>query len=252
MSAEGTPAERFAIEHAHYTEDLPFWRALADQVDGPVLDLGAAAGRVSCDLAAHGHEVVAVDHDPAMVAEIDRAARAADVAARVTTVCADIRLLTLGRTFALVLMPMNTMQAFLTRSDQLAVLGAVRAHLADDAEFVFDLVLADTYELAAAVGTVMPGAIHRTPEALLRHAARFDEVHADTGTVRFTLLIDEEREEATQHFERPHTVHLYEPSEVWDLISVSGMEVRAVYGDFTGAPLAPDGERQIYRCGVAP
>jgi SAM-dependent methyltransferase len=64
VTAEGTPADRFAIEHAHYREDLAMWALLADGVDGPILDLGAAAGRVSLHLASLGHRVVAVDSDP--------------------------------------------------------------------------------------------------------------------------------------------------------------------------------------------
>ena len=58
------------VEHGSYDADLPLWRELADATGGPVLDLGAGTGRVSLDLAAHGHDVVALDSDPELLAEL--------------------------------------------------------------------------------------------------------------------------------------------------------------------------------------
>lgn len=252
MSAEGTPAGRFALEHAHYREDLDLWAELADASGGPVLDLGAAVGRVSLHLAARGHEVVAVDVDPDMVAELEAAAAASGLAPNVSAVCADLRTLDLGRQFPLILLPMNTLQVFLTAEDQLAVLRAVRRHLADGGEFAFDLILADLDALTGVVGTLQPTADHRTSDGrVLVHAARFESVDAATGTVRFTIVIDEDGPDGPARHERPHTVHLYDPSEVWTLIAEAGLAVHAVYGDFAGTPLEPASERQVFRCGVA-
>ena len=41
--------------------------------DGPILDLGAGTGRVAAHLAARGHEVVALDSDPELLAVLVRA-----------------------------------------------------------------------------------------------------------------------------------------------------------------------------------
>ena len=46
-------------------------------------------------------------------------------------------------------------------------------------------------------------------------------------------------------------LHLFSPSELWELLHAAGLEVQAVYGDFDGTPFWSDAERQIYRCGVA-
>ncbi len=51
------------VECGSYYVDLPFWRELAAAEAGPILDVGAGTGRVALDLAAHGHEVVALDID---------------------------------------------------------------------------------------------------------------------------------------------------------------------------------------------
>ena len=52
------------VEFGTYRADLPLWAELAEARGGPVLELGAGAGRVSLQLAADGTEMIAVDRDP--------------------------------------------------------------------------------------------------------------------------------------------------------------------------------------------
>ena len=54
--------------------DLDLYLALAARTGGPILELGCGTGRVAVPLAAAGHEVTAVDIDPAML-EAPRGAR---------------------------------------------------------------------------------------------------------------------------------------------------------------------------------
>jgi len=127
------------VECGGYVEDLPLWRELAEGAGGPVLDVGAGTGRVSLDLAAAGHEVVALDLEPALLAELSR--RAATRGLDIATVAADARDFALGRTFSLILVPMQTVQIiggadgrarFLARArDHLAPGGLLAAALAD-------------------------------------------------------------------------------------------------------------------------
>jgi precorrin-6B methylase 2 len=63
------------VEFGSYAADLPLWLQLAADADGPVVELGAGAGRVSLQLADAGHEVVAVERDPDLSAELERTAR---------------------------------------------------------------------------------------------------------------------------------------------------------------------------------
>jgi SAM-dependent methyltransferase len=94
------------LECGGYGEDLPLWRALADEQGGPVLDIGAGTGRVTLDLVARGVAVVALDADAALLKALDRRARGLPA----ETVVADARRFALGRRFPLVLVPMQTLQ----------------------------------------------------------------------------------------------------------------------------------------------
>jgi SAM-dependent methyltransferase len=94
------------IECGAYGADVPVWRSLARVQGGPVLDVGAGTGRISLELARHGHPVVALDHDPALLAELLRRAAGLEI----ETVLADARSFELGRTFGLIIVPMQTIQ----------------------------------------------------------------------------------------------------------------------------------------------
>jgi SAM-dependent methyltransferase len=260
-AADESAARRFILEHAHYTEDLTFWRqaARASAERGlPVLDLGAAAGRIALPLARDGVEVWAVDGSAAMVAEMRRRllGEPSAVAARLHPLQADIRALALperGR-FGVAMLAMNTLQALLTPGDQLAALGAAREHLAPDGELIFDVALPDLVEVGATIGVVRQTGLHEDPARglTLAHSAWYESFEPITQTLRFTVQIDEHGPDGTvrRHLRR-HTVHLFLPSELRHLLARAGLEVVEAYGDFEGAPVEAGTQRQIYRCRAA-
>jgi SAM-dependent methyltransferase len=62
------------VEFGSYDADIPVWCELAEQVGAPVLELGAGAGRIATELAERGHEVIAIERDPDLAAELQRSA----------------------------------------------------------------------------------------------------------------------------------------------------------------------------------
>jgi len=113
------------LECGGYAEDLPLWRELAGEAGGPVLDVGAGTGRVALDLAARGADVTALDVDAELLEELAR--RAAGLPVR--TVAADAREIVVEDRFALVLVPMQTLQLLDGPAGRAAFLRAAREHL---------------------------------------------------------------------------------------------------------------------------
>jgi SAM-dependent methyltransferase len=96
------------VECGRYDADLTLWRELAREAGGPVLDVGAGTGRVALRLAAEGLDVTALDVDGELLDVLERRARAAGV--KVETVRADAAAFVLPARFALIAVPMQTLQ----------------------------------------------------------------------------------------------------------------------------------------------
>jgi SAM-dependent methyltransferase len=134
------------VECGGYDADLPVWRELASAARGPILDLGAGTGRVSLDLAGAGHDVTALDLDPALIDELAR--RAAERGLEVATVAADARRLGPLDRFALVIAPMQFVQILGGRAARRSLLSVVAAALAPGGAFA--AAVADLDEAIAA------------------------------------------------------------------------------------------------------
>jgi SAM-dependent methyltransferase len=130
-------------ECAGYQADIPLWIALADTTGGPVVDIGAGTGRVSIPLAAAGHDVIAVDVEPALLRALD--SRAAEAGVTVTTVAADARALdgfpAALRGARLVAIPMQTIQLLGGADARAACFRGAADIAATDAELVISVVL---------------------------------------------------------------------------------------------------------------
>jgi SAM-dependent methyltransferase len=110
------------VECGRYTADLALWRELAARERGPVLDVGAGAGRVALELARGGHDVTALDREPELLDALT--ARAGGL--RVATVVADATDFALDRRFGLAIVPMQTIQLL---PDRARFLAAAHRHL---------------------------------------------------------------------------------------------------------------------------
>ena len=113
------------LECGSYEADLDCWRTLASDHRGPILDVGAGTGRISLMLAALGHEVTALDLDSSLLAALSGRTNGATV----ETACADARDFDLQRSFALIIVPMLTVQLFGGSAGRAQFLAAAAGHL---------------------------------------------------------------------------------------------------------------------------
>jgi precorrin-6B methylase 2 len=105
------------VEFGSYAADLPVWLDLADSIGDPILELGAGAGRVSVHLAGRGHEVIALERDGELAAELERSAER--MQAPVTVLTADLnapRRISLPQPPALVVGPLHLIQVLDTEA----------------------------------------------------------------------------------------------------------------------------------------
>ncbi len=129
------------LECGAYGADMAFWRTLARRYGDPVLDVGAGTGRITLDLAHAGHTVTALDRDPVLIAELERRAEGLEVTATV----ADARDFDLDERFALIIVPMQTVQLLGGADGRGRFLACARRHLRADAAVA--LAITETLEL---------------------------------------------------------------------------------------------------------
>ncbi|HEY5430437.1 MAG TPA: class I SAM-dependent methyltransferase [Solirubrobacteraceae bacterium] len=181
------------LECGSYTEDLAFWRALADRFGGPVLDVGAGTGRTTLELARAGHSVTAIDLYDDLLEELRERAGPLDV----TTIVADARAFGIATAFPLIIVPMQTVQllggpdaraSFLECAEfHLAPGGVLAIALADDLE-LFEVAegaagpLPDVREIDGVVYSSRPVAVRDDGDAFVL-ARRRETVTADGGHV---------------------------------------------------------------------
>lgn len=117
--------------------EIDFYRQLAVESGGPVLELGFGTGRVGLEIARAGVEVVGLDLSVPMLdrAREKLAAEPDDVRERVTLVRANMHDFTLDRQFALIYVPFRAFLHLKTQEEQRAALACVRGHLTDGGRF---------------------------------------------------------------------------------------------------------------------
>ncbi len=153
------------IECGGYRADLPLWRELAARAEGPILDVGAGAGRVSLDLAARGHDVSALDLDPLLIAALGERARAGGL--ELETVCADARTFSIGRRdFAMCVAPMQTIQLLGGAPGRVAFLRRAREHLRPGGAVAL-AILFDVEPFDCSAGAIGPAAERAHVDGLL-------------------------------------------------------------------------------------
>jgi SAM-dependent methyltransferase len=129
------------LECGSYARDLEVWRELAAEHGEPILDVGAGTGRVTLDLARRGHRVTALDRDPELLAAL--ASRAG--ATTVETAVGDAREFELERRFALIIVPMQTIQLLGGADGRGQFLRRARVHLRSGGAVA--VAITDTLEL---------------------------------------------------------------------------------------------------------
>jgi SAM-dependent methyltransferase len=216
--------------------DVEFYRALAREAAGPVLELGCGTGRALLAIAADGIPCTGVDASPAML----RALRAKRPPPTLRLAHARMQDFDLGPDrFTLIFSAFRAFQHLYTVPDQLACLARVRRHLAPGGRFAFDVFNPRLERTALAVEPERESLRFRLDGD---EVVRYEAVSRDLPTQILKVRMRYERRRdgamvANDVVEfRMRWFYRY---EVEHLLARAGFELVSLYGDFDRSPFGP-------------
>jgi SAM-dependent methyltransferase len=248
--AHYTDPRYYASTYADRREDVDYYVALATGLGGPVLEYGCGSGRISIPLARAGLDVTGVDRSKPMLDDfrLRLKLQIPEVKKRIRIRRGDMRTVSLGKRFPLVLCTFNTLLHLYTRQDVERFLARVRKHLTRRGRFVVDASMPVPEELGR-----RPDQLRRTPRfkhpssgEIVRYGERFDY-----DALRQVLLVSmefEPRGRPADAWMTPLAHRQFFPQELEALLHYNGLELTEVHGDFVQGAPAQDAADLIYHC----
>ncbi len=216
--------------------DVAWYRQLAREAAGPVLELGTGTGRVLLALAESGAPCTGLDSSEAMLQELRRK----PLPANVNLVLADIRSFALGQRFALIAAPFRVFQHLETVADQLACLGCVREHLAPGGRLAFDVFVPDPARLAVEVHPEAEDARYqRDGEEVVRFVAL--RIERARQLLQVQVRYERRRDGRVRGEDRAELrLRFFHRYELLHLLARAGFGEVALYGGFAREPFGED------------
>lgn len=225
-------AEFYDLVYDTLSADADWCRALAARTGGPVLELGCGSGRVAIPLASDGHRVVGVERSAAMLERARARARRAGVELELHE--GDVRGLSLGERFPLVLMVLNTF-LMLEPGDRRACLARAREHLAEGGRFALHVFQPDPAKVAGYEGAVVEEGTFETESG--SRVTVFTSTRATVDRSTFTWTCDEVGDDhVVRRYSRTTTLHYLYRREAELLLDSAGFSIESLEGDYDGSP----------------
>lgn len=247
-TANGGPAatalfDRFARfyddDYRAYDDDLGLILEMAEEADGPVVELGCGTGRVLLPLADAGITATGVDISPALLDVARVKLAAAGLAARVELVEADLRRPGLPESsFALAVCTSNTLMHLTEAADQEDALRAARRLLRPGGRLMLDLFNPDLPRLLEVNG-LMELADSWRDEVAGVDVTKWSVRSVDIAEqIQETLFIYEETLPSgeTRRTHCPFTLRFLWRNEGELMLRAAGFVVEEVWGEFDSTP----------------
>ena len=205
------------------TADVPFYVGLAQEADGPIVELAVGDGRVAIPVArATDRPVIGIDSSPKMLARART--RAAEAGVELDLRPGDIRDLDLEARAALIYCPFRSLLHLPTWADRRRTFQRVAASLRPGGRFAWNAFAFDHHAAANADG--------QRSENPVPHTVRYA-----VGDNRIDLVLDSGA-----------TTSLWwaTKNEWLGLIDVSGLHLEALYGGFAGEPFTEDSREYVF------
>ena len=216
--------------------DVPFWRTLALETPGPVLELGCGTGRIAIPLGKARARIVGIDRSEAMLTRARRRLARNKLGRRLALIRGDIRYLPFPRgAFGAVIAPYGILQSLVRERDLAATLAAVHGALCPGGTFGLELVadLPSWEEYRKRVS--LKGWKGRKGGA---HVTLVETVRQDRA--RRLTIFDQEFTERRGRRRRTCrfalTFRTLTVPQMVRRLAKAGFEVRALLGDYRGGP----------------
>ena len=225
--------------------DVPFWRAIALEARGPVLELGCGTGRIAAPLGRAGVKLIGIDRSASMLAIARRRVSRARLRRQVSLVRGDIRATPFpDSAFSAVLAPYGVLQSLLRERDLAATLGAVHRVLRPGAAFGVELV-ADLPSWAEYQKRVSLKGWRARPGGA--HVTLVETVRQDRAR-RLTIFDQEFTERRGKHRHSHRFVLTFRTLSIPQMVrrlEKAGFEIMALRGDYRGGSWSPEAEAWI-------
>ncbi|MFO0725972.1 MAG: class I SAM-dependent methyltransferase [Myxococcota bacterium] len=130
----------YDAEYVHIGGDIPYYKQVASETVGPILELACGTGRLTIPMAEAAQDgVTGVDLMPSMIARAEEKRVQHKLESKLRFVVDDMRSLRLNQRFSAVILAFNTLMHMLEDADLEAVLETARVHLAEGGTFHLDL-----------------------------------------------------------------------------------------------------------------
>jgi len=216
-------SESYDMWSAPMTADVPFYVSLAQEADGPLVELAVGNGRVAIPVArATGRRVIGIDSSPSMLALARANAGRAGVELDLRE--SDMRELRLEEPAALIYCPARALLHLPTWADRRRTFERVAASLRPGGRFAWN---AFAFDHAIAV--------------------RLDDVHQDKPvphTIHYA--VGENRTDIVLESGATSSLWWATKNEWLGLIDVSGLELEALYGGFAGEPFGDESREYVF------
>jgi ubiquinone/menaquinone biosynthesis C-methylase UbiE len=214
--------------------DVPFWRRLAQGVNGPVLELGCGTGRVTFPLARDGIAMVGVDRSGEMLQRAMARRRRLRKQQTIHLVRGDIRYLPFPeRSFPLVLAPYGILQSLLDDGDLRATLEAVKRVLTPGGMFGLELVADLPAWREYSNRVTLRGQRPNGARISLTESVRQDRKR------KLTLFDQQYVERLGRQITRKHftlTFRTLTVAEMASRLDEAGLAIDSLLGDYQGTP----------------
>ena len=217
--------------------DLAFYRELAQQGGGPVLELGCGTGRVLLEIAKDGFPCTGLDASQHMLGRL----RAKSTFPNLRLVHAPMQAFDLpGERFGLIFSAFRAFQHLYTVEDQLACLDCARRHLAPGGRVAFDVFAPRAARMALAEE---PEAVDLRFELDGEQVARYAQVTRDYVEQILHVRFRYERSREGRVVGSEHAsfrMRWFWRYELEHLLARAGFSQVEIFGDFERRPVAAD------------